>query len=388
MLRLEACLTGEAAETIKGLGYSTEVYEAAKAHLVRKYGGSRRQVQSHLDELKKLKPLEENNPKELEKFADILERAVITLKENGRESDLESGILHTIILWKIPERLLPQYYRWVKENHYKDSLEKLKDWVAEEAEYQMQASEIKNGINSDGERRKERRYRTFFNKESAIDEKWKIARRVGLCYRCLGKDHLGSSCTRSRQCNINGCKETHHRLLHGQRRVNTKGPNQDSNVPEKPPMKQMDPEKKNLQEQALGTEGNGNTQATTMKTSTDHATRKIALRTIPVIFKNGMRKVHVNCLLDEGSNTTYINEDVIEELGLTGVKEKIEVKVANDQTISFMSNTFTIGLESMDGRVDTEIVAKTLGKICGGMKAVNWLTIKQNWNHLKKIPFP
>ena len=137
------------------------------------------------------------------------------------------------------------------------------------------------------------------------------------------------------------------------------------------PMKQMDPAKKNLQEQALGKEGDGNTQATTLKTSTDHDTRKIALRTIPVILKNGTRKVHVNCLLDEGRDTTYINEDVIEELGLTGVKEKIEVKVANDQTISFMSNTFTIGLESMGGRVDTEIVAKSSGKICGGMKAVN-----------------
>ena len=96
----------------------------------------------------------------------------------------------------------------------------------------------------------------------------------------------------------------------------------------------------------------------------------------------------MNCLLDEGSDTTYINEDVVEELGLTRVKERIEVKVANDQTISFMSNTFTIGLESTDGRVDTEIVAKTSEKICGGMKVVSWVTLKQNWNHLKKISFP
>ena len=35
MLRLEAFLTGEAAETIKGLGYPVEAYEAAKARLVR-----------------------------------------------------------------------------------------------------------------------------------------------------------------------------------------------------------------------------------------------------------------------------------------------------------------------------------------------------------------
>ena len=38
MLRLESCLVGEAAETVKGLGYSDHAYEAAKARLNRKYG--------------------------------------------------------------------------------------------------------------------------------------------------------------------------------------------------------------------------------------------------------------------------------------------------------------------------------------------------------------
>ena len=33
MLRLKACLAGEALETIKGLGYSEAVYEAAKSRL-------------------------------------------------------------------------------------------------------------------------------------------------------------------------------------------------------------------------------------------------------------------------------------------------------------------------------------------------------------------
>ena len=171
----------------------------------------------------------------------------------------------------------------------------------------------------------------------------------------------------------NGCKETHNRLLHGQRKVNTKGPIQDGNLAGKPPMKQMHSAERNLQEEIRGggTKGDDNNQATTVKTSTDHDTRKIALRTIPVILKNGTRKVQVSCLLDERSDTTYINEDVLEELGLTGEKERIEVKVANNQTISFMSNTFTIGLESTDGRVDTEIAAKMSEKIYGGMKAVS-----------------
>ena len=35
MLRLEGCLTGEAAETVKGLGYTEAAYETAKARLLR-----------------------------------------------------------------------------------------------------------------------------------------------------------------------------------------------------------------------------------------------------------------------------------------------------------------------------------------------------------------
>ena len=102
-----------------------------------------------------------------------------------------------------------------------------------------------------------------------------------------------------------------------------------------------------------------------VRSNTRQKMKLIALRTVPVILKNGEKKIHVNCLLDEGSDTTYVNEDVVETLGLQGSKTNIEVKVANDDTVSFMSSTFQIGLESMDGRADTEITARTSKKICG-----------------------
>ena len=50
MLRLESCLRGEAAEAIKGLGYTQAAYDAAKARLQRKYGGDWRKVQAQIDE--------------------------------------------------------------------------------------------------------------------------------------------------------------------------------------------------------------------------------------------------------------------------------------------------------------------------------------------------
>ena len=53
-----------------------------------------------------------------------------------------------------------------------------------------------------------------------------------------------------------------------------------------------------------------------------------------------------------------------------------------------MSATMEIGLESLDGQVDTVIVAKTSQNICGGMKPTDWLQIKDKWKHLRDIPFP
>ena len=46
--------------------------------------------------------------------------------------------------------------------------------------------------------------------------------------------------------------------------------------------------------------------------------------------------MQVNCFLDEGSDTTYVNEDVVEELGMKGRKEKVTINVANDQKVDLM----------------------------------------------------
>jgi len=86
---------------------------------------------------------------------------------------------------------------------------------------------------------------------------------------------------------------------------------------------------------------------------------KVALRTVPVILKHGKKRMLVNCFLDEGSDTTYVNEDVVEELGVKGEKELITVNVANDHEVRFQSMTFAIGLESVDGSVDAKIVAQS-----------------------------
>ena len=107
--------------------------------------------------------------------------------------------------------------------------------------------------------------------------------------------------------------------------------------------------------------------SSTCETVHEHA-QSIALRTVSVILKHGERRLQVNFFLEEGSDTSYANEDVVEELGLDGRKEKVIINVADRQKVNLTSATMKIGLESLDGRVDTVTVAKTSNKICGGMK--------------------
>ena len=63
MLRLEGCLRGEAPEMIISLGYSQAAYDAAISRIQRKYGGDRRKVQAQIEELRKMRPVNEGDPK-------------------------------------------------------------------------------------------------------------------------------------------------------------------------------------------------------------------------------------------------------------------------------------------------------------------------------------
>ena len=118
---------------------------------------------AHIDELRKMRPINAVNPRELERYADIVERTVVSLKKNKRFSDLEGGTLYAIVLEKLPQALLSQYYWQIKEKGSMEPLEELRRWVAEEAEYQVQASEIKHGLSSVGNARGKSSTKSYFD---------------------------------------------------------------------------------------------------------------------------------------------------------------------------------------------------------------------------------
>ncbi|KAJ8043746.1 hypothetical protein HOLleu_10983 [Holothuria leucospilota] len=81
-------------------------------------------------------------------------------------------------------------------------------------------------------------------------------------------------------------------------------------------------------------------------TGSESNEKYVVMRTVPVIVKNGKRRIKINALLDDASTSTFINSDVASELGLQGEYFITEVSVLNGQTESFQAMAVEFGLES------------------------------------------
>ena len=97
LLQLRQYLSGEALKTIENLGHSGAAYEAAKERLERKFGGMRRQISIYIEELENFRQIRVGNAKDLEQFSDLLDIAMINLKESNQDQELGKGTLYTIL---------------------------------------------------------------------------------------------------------------------------------------------------------------------------------------------------------------------------------------------------------------------------------------------------
>ena len=386
LLQLRQYLKGKALKAIEDLGHSQLAYKAAKDRLERKFGGERRKVARYIEELEKFPQMKEENAQNIEKFADLLDVAVINLREMGHEDDLKDGVLYLRLQRKMPELMLTRYHRWVSQHEKTQNVETLQEWVSQESEYYTTAAETIHGLSNKASKSYGMRtYHTVSKHEKrdftrkcklcsethgiwdcpqfktlSSQNRWLKAKDLKMCFRCLKENHIGLNCKNYRKCGIDGCTKLHHRLLHQK---------QSSALnPEAPPFQDM------------------HVTAHTCNNSSS-STDFIALRTVPVILKSGSKSMKVNALLDDASTKTYINQDLAAELNLKG-EQKITVKVLNDQVESFDSLSVQCTLESIDGTFSKNIEAQTVRKVTGNLKVIDWQKESSKYSHLKRINFP
>ena len=425
LLQLKQCLAGEALRAIEGLGHSAAAYQAAKERLERKFRGQRRQLAIYLEEIDNFKPVRPGNFKDMEKYADLLDIAIVNLKEANRLDELRDGLLYVKLQKKLPASMLTCYHRWIYENHKIESVETLREWVIQETEFQTKAIETIQGLTGKNDTRSNLREvsHTFFGRSSPgfgselqtkhrickicgkshgiwacsdfkgmeISKRWEYAKKFKLCFRCLGEGHLGQSCFHTRVCGLDGCQEVHHRLLH--KHAVDKNTGVLNSGYQQPKGEKVD---KNGAQQQKSTNTNQGILSskgdispiegenadrnvdTTMVAEASKRMGNVALRTVSVYLRNGDRKLKINALLDDASTKTYVNADVAAELGLQGKLQKVKVNVLNGQVETFETTPVECILESLRGK-SFKITALTTNRVTGNMRVTDWSTCADRW---------
>ena len=151
----------------------------------------------------------------------------------------------------------------------------------------------------------------------------------------MSGNHQGKHCFQSRDCRVNGCKKSHHRLLHLSEdvtnRVASVGDANISNV--SPPSQRVI-----ACENTAGDTEQGSEERSQITTLTSAQYKKVvSLRTVPVWLKLKGKKIKVNAVLDDASTVSYVNEEVAGALGLSATYEKVSVNVLNENVETFDS---------------------------------------------------
>ena len=209
-----------------------------------------------------------------------------------------------------------------------------------------------------------------------------------LCYQCLDDNHHGVTCPRSRICGINGCGDTHNRLLHQDRsepyqncikqKLAAFQPNARSagvditqqKVPDaiKEPSEIVSGRNEFV---SSGTEEEQPKKAkSTFFSEISGSAKFVTPRAALVILKNGNRKMKVNALLDDASTQMYINADITAQLGLQRKFQQVTVNALNGQIKTFDTMPVEYELESLNELVDMKMSAFTAAQVTGNMNVV------------------
>ncbi|XP_062538388.1 uncharacterized protein LOC134206676 [Armigeres subalbatus] len=121
-------------------------------------------------------------------------------------------------------------------------------------------------------------------KELHVDDRWKRVRSLGLCQNCLF-DHGRRGCRVRKTCDIDGCQYRHHPLLHS-----SKGPQRSS-------------------ENAVQMAENHTHRQPSSET---------LFRIIPVTLHGTNASIDTFAFLDEGSDLTLVESDLVTSLGVKG----------------------------------------------------------------------
>jgi len=343
-------LKGSAAEAVKGFAVVQANYKPVLEILKERFGHARLILDAHVRSLIHLPRLSSNDATSMRKFYDEVIGHVRSVESFGERFNSETlaPVLVPLIIDKLPKEVVEKWELELNEEKAKQDCVEVKTLFTF-LEQLIRAKESSQPPSLDskapakenlGNRENRFKFQKFNRSQKLstsalcaatqegkcvlcyknhglkscvtflslpVKERFRKATSKGLCFRCLEPGHRAEVCQKP-PCKH--CQGRHHSLLH-----------QDS---ARPPLEEVKVE--SAPELLPSSSGPALSSSVVANSVAVSSGGKVILQTIPAILcgSNGCSKV-VRCFFDPGSQTSFVRQSVIDELGLDGKSVKIAV---------------------------------------------------------------
>ena len=329
---LRSSLQGKPREMIKGIGQDND---AAWEYLDSVYGDPRFVADIITQDISKFKPIKDGEDARFCDLVHLVKRSFNTLKEVGRENDINNNHMLAIIEQKMFFDDRKVWSRHLESTRSEATLEVLLTWMTSELKSRMRATaslrsswqspkHVGHVSGGDG---KSTSHKCWLCKTSehwtdqcqkflalGATDRFKLVKENHACYSCLkraGRNHNMSTCSRRRQCSeiIHGrqCNQYHHPLLH----LSNK------------------------------------TVVSSVTTSGEPMLPTICAE---ILTQQSIKKRVVNLLLDTGAQISLIRSSVAEELGLKGKAVTITMAKVGEEENEMSTKMYQFHIRSLENQ--------------------------------------
>ena len=407
LIRLIQFTSGEAKDLIQGCIHleSDLGYQQAKQLLTKRFGDPYRILSAYRNKLHEMKPIKHADSLSLRQLYTFLTKSSHVVTDYF---DTPENIC--IVISKLPGNLRDRWNRNVyqirKNNHREPIFKDLIDFVDKEttlADDPLFSKEAINGnpscnILEDKKPSKVRTYTSRFqpciycNKTHDIDKcfafknlelkergKWLLKNRY--CFGCLNKGHIVRNCDKIRICAV--CKAKHPTLLHG---YHTKRENSPGTESSPGTTKSKDPvSADNTSTEKRENKNNGSILNCAIN---EFKNDYVSMCIVPVHVRLHENYVTTYALLDNCSQGTFIDEELLSNLGSNFTETELSVKTLTGHEISkskVVNGLQVCGTTPNDQWIKLPKTYSKTDMLMDDHQIPNTKDVIQKWPHLEQL---
>ncbi|XP_044755156.1 uncharacterized protein LOC123314105 [Coccinella septempunctata] len=339
MIKLQKCLKGEAKLAVSGMMISPDNVDSVLKILEMRFGRPDLIIDGLISKVKAVTPIREHNIESLIKFSNHISCLVATIKSLGYNEHLQNPTLVRDIVQKLPDMIKLRWGEEVMKKHGTVDLSDLSDWISDIAAAACYVSRPSSSTMNKTEPRSKpfvysstKRYETTLTtadskktdklctycrekghyiqdcskiNQDDVETRWETVTRRKLCFSCLKNNHQTMKCRSKRQCGINNCKRSHHKLLHKDQSQQNFDYTQSTQT-------------EDLRKENVLAVGQG--------------AANILLRMIKVRLYGKNDFLETIALCDEASTVTLIDKSIVDHLEIEGNVESLCIQWTNNMT--------------------------------------------------------